>query len=282
MKILLFGALGMLGGDLQPILSARHEVIGRDVHDLDITDSVQTEKEIRLLRPEVVINAAAFTDVDGCESQRGRAFSVNADGAGHVARGCRSAGVRLIHLSTDYVFDGTSRVPYTEESPPHPLNVYGESKLRGELLIQEAGGNHLILRTAWLYGKHGKNFVDTILRLASQQEELRVVDDQWGSPTFTRDLSGAIAQLLDKDVRGILHITNSGSCSWFEFTQKILETKGIPGRKIRVLPISSRELNRPARRPSNSVLDCSRFQRITGAKMRLWNEALRDYLSGVS
>ena len=282
MKILLIGARGMLGGDLQPILSARHEVIGRDVHDLDITDPVQTEKEIRLLRPEVVINAAAFTDVDGCESQRERAFLVNADGAGHVARGCRSAAARLIHLSTDYVFDGTSHIPYTEESTPHPLNVYGESKLQGEQSIQETGGNHLVLRTAWLYGKHGKNFVDTILRLASQQEELRVVDDQRGSPTFTRDLSRAIAQLLDKEVKGILHITNSGSCSWFEFAKKIVETKRFPGRKIRVVPISSRELNRPARRPSNSVLDCSRFQKVTGDKMRPWDEALRDYLSKVS
>jgi len=282
MKILLIGALGMLGRDLQPILCDRHEVVGRDIQDLDIADPVQTEKEIRLLRPEVVLNAAAFTDVDGCESQRERAFSVNADGAGHVARGCRSAGSRLIHLSTDYVFDGESRVSYTEESSPRPLNVYGESKLKGEQLILETGGNHLILRTAWLYGKHGKNFVDTILRLASQQEELRVVDDQRGSPTFTRDLSRAIAQLLDKDVRGILHVTNSGSCSWFEFAEKILETRQIPGRKIRVIPISSRELNRPARRPSNSLLDCSCFQKLTGSPMRPWDEALRDYLSDAS
>jgi len=282
MKILLIGASGMLGGDLQPLLSARHEVIGRNSHDLDITDPVQTEKEIHLLQPDVVINAAAFTDVDGCESQRERAFSVNAEGAGHVARSCRSAGARLIHLSTDYVFDGTSPVPYTEESSPHPLNVYGESKLQGERSIQETGGNHLILRTAWLYGRQGKNFVDTILRLASRQEELRVVDDQRGSPTFTRDLSRAMAQLLDKDVRGILHVTNSGSCSWFEFTKKILATKRIPGREIRVVPISSRELNRPARRPSNSVLECSRFQKLTGSQMRPWDEALRDYLSGLS
>jgi dTDP-4-dehydrorhamnose reductase len=282
MKILLIGALGMLGRDLQPILSARHEVIGRDVQDLDITDPVQTEKEIRLLRPSVVINIAAFTDVDGCESQRGRAFSVNDDGAGHVARACRLAGARLIHLSTDYVFDGTSQVPYSEEALPNPINVYGESKLQGEKAVQEVEGNHLILRTAWLYGKHGKNFVDTILRLASQQEELRVVDDQRGSPTFTRDLSRAIAQLLDKDVRGVLHVTNSGSCSWFEFAEKILATKRIPGGKIRVVPISSRELDRPARRPYNSLLDCSRFQKLTGGKMRPWDEALRDYLSGIS
>jgi len=282
MKILLIGARGMLGRDLQPILSDRHEVIGRDIHDLDITDPVKTEEEIRLLRPEVVINTAAFTDVDGCESQRGRAFSINAEGAGHVAHACRKAGAHLIHLSTDYVFDGTSQVPYSEETPPNPINVYGESKLQGEEAVQEAGENHLILRTAWLYGKHGKNFVDTILRLASQQEELRVVDDQQGSPTFTRDLSRAIAQLLDKEVRGILNVTNSGSCSWFQFAKKIVEARPIAGRKIRVVPISSSELNRPARRPSNSLLDCSRFQKLTGDKMRPWGDALRDYLSRVS
>jgi dTDP-4-dehydrorhamnose reductase len=279
MKILLFGARGMLGRDLQPILSDRHEVIGKDIEDLDITDPNQVQKQVETLRPQTVINAAAFTDVDGCESQKDLAFKVNAEGAGQVARVCRKAGARLIYLSTDYVFDGTSRVPYSEEAQPNPINVYGESKLGGEEAVQQAEGNYLILRTAWLYGKHGKNFVDTILRLASKQKELRVVDDQQGSPTFTRDLSRAIARLLENDVRGILHVTNSGSCSWFEFAQKILETKGIPGWKTRVIPISSRQLNRPARRPSNSVLNCSRFEELTGAKMRPWEEALGDYLS---
>jgi dTDP-4-dehydrorhamnose reductase len=279
MKILLIGARGMLGRDLQPILSDRHEVIGKDIEDLDITDPNQVQKQVETLRPQTVINAAAFTDVDGCESQKDLAFKVNAEGAGQVARVCRKAGARLIYLSTDYVFDGTSRVPYSEEAQPNPINVYGESKLGGEEAVQQAEGNYLILRTAWLYGKHGKNFVDTILRLASKQKELRVVDDQQGSPTFTRDLSRAIARLLENDVRGILHVTNSGSCSWFEFAQKILETKGIPGWKTRVIPISSRQLNRPARRPSNSVLNCSRFEELTGAKMRPWEEALGDYLS---
>jgi dTDP-4-dehydrorhamnose reductase len=282
MKILLFGALGMLGRDLQTILSDQHEVIGKDIQDLDITDAEQVRNEVEALQPQAVINAAAFTEVDGCESRKERAFAVNAEGAGHMVRACRKTGARLIHLSTDYIFDGTSPAPYSEEAPPNPLNVYGQSKLKGEQLIQETRGNYLILRTAWLYGKHGKNFVDTILRLASQEEELRVVDDQRGSPTFTRDLSRAIAQLLNKDVRGILHVTNSGSCSWFEFAKRILETKGVPDGKIRVVPISSRELNRPARRPSNSLLDCSRFQKLTGGKMRPWDEALRDYLSGVS
>jgi dTDP-4-dehydrorhamnose reductase len=282
MRILLIGARGMLGRDLQPILSYRHEVIGKDIEDLDITDSKQVQKQVETLQPQTVINAAAFTDVDGCESQKYLAFKVNAEGAGHVARACRKADARLIYLSTDYVFDGTSRVPYSEEALPNPINVYGESKLQGEKAVQEAEGKHLILRTAWLYGKYGKNFVDTILRMASQQKELRVVDDQQGSPTFTRDLSQAIAQFLEKDVRGILHVTNSGSCSWFEFAQKILETKGIPGWKTRVIPISSRQLNRPARRPSNSVLDCSRFKDLTGNTMRPWEEALGDYLSEIS
>jgi dTDP-4-dehydrorhamnose reductase len=279
MKILLIGARGMLGRDLQPILSVQHEVIGKDIQDLDITDPAQTQKAVGALQPQTVINAAAFTDVDGCESQKGRAFAVNAEGAGHVARACRQAGARLIHLSTDYVFDGTSRVPYTEEASPHPLNVYGESKLQGEKAVQEAGGNQLILRTAWLYGKHGGNFVDTILRLASQQEELRVVDDQRGSPTFTRDLSRAIARLMDKDVRGILHVTNSGACSWFEFARRILALKPPPRRPVRILPIPSSELTRPAKRPAFSVLDCSRFEKEVGARMRTWERGLEEYLS---
>ena len=279
MKILLIGAQGMLGRDLQPILSIRHEIIGRDIQDLDITDPRQVGEEIRKIRPDAVINLAAFTDVDGCESQRERALSVNAHGAGHVARASEAAGAKLIHLSTDYVFDGTSPVPYREEASPHPMSVYGESKLGGERAVQEAGENHLILRTAWLYGRHGKNFVDTILRLASQREELRVVHDQKGSPTFTRDLSGAIAQLLEKDLRGILHVTNSGSCSWFEFAERILALKPPPSARVRIHPISSSELGRPARRPAFSVLDCSRFENAVGRKMRDWEEGLQEYLS---
>jgi len=158
------------------------------------------------------------------------------------------------------------------------LNVYGESKLLGERAVQEAGRNFLILRTAWLYGRHGKNFVDTILRLSSQQEEIRVVNDQRGSPTQTRDLSRAIEVLVGREERGILHVTNSGSCTWFEFAGKILALKGPGDPPVRLLPISSAELGRPARRPANSVLDCSKFERIAGWKMRNWEESLREYL----
>ncbi len=279
MKILIIGARGMLGRDLQPLLSLRHEVIGIDLPDLDITRSAQTHETIGFLRPDAVINLAALTDVDGCESQKERALAVNAQGALHVAQGCAASGARLIHLSTDYVFDGASLVPYTEEDQPRPLNAYGESKLQGERGVQEAGGYSLILRTAWLYGRYGKNFVDTIIRLSSQQDEIRVVNDQRGPPTYTRDLSRAIEMLLVKKEKGILHVTNSGSCTWFEFAGKILAIKGPGDHPVRLLPISSSELDRPAKRPANSVLDCSKFERIAGWKMRSWEESLREYLA---
>ncbi|NTW37724.1 MAG: dTDP-4-dehydrorhamnose reductase, partial [Syntrophobacteraceae bacterium] len=231
------------------------------------------------LRPDVVINLAAITDVDGCESQRDKAFLVNAQGAVEVARECAATGARLIHMSTDYVFDGTSPLPYTEETLPRPLNVYGESKLLGEKGVQATGENHLILRTAWLYGRQGKNFVDTILRLSSQQEEIRVVNDQRGSPTHTRDLSRAMVLLIGGEERGILHVANSGSCTWFDFAGKILALKGPGDHPVRLLPISSAELGRQARRPANSVLDCSKFERIARWKMRSWEESLREYLA---
>ena len=279
MKILMTGARGMLGRDLLPLLSAKHEVLGKDIQDFDITDRKRVQEEIAACRPDVVIHAAAYTDVDGCETKRDLAFAVNGEGALHVALGCAHVGSRMIHLSTDYVFDGESGIPYPEGSPPHPLNVYGESKLQGELYIPKVLENYLIIRTAWLYGRHGKNFIDTILRLAGQQDELRVVNDQKGSPTFTKDLSQAMGRLVEEETRGVLHVTNSGSCTWFEFAQKVLDLNPSPDRKSRVIPISSTELARPARRPANSVLDCSRFEQITGFRMRSWEEGLKEYLS---
>lgn len=277
MKVLVFGARGMLGKDLVPALSVKHQVLGRDIEDLNIADQQRVQKEIETLRPQVVVNAAAYTDVDGCEGKRELAFSVNAEGARNIAAGCAASNARMIHLSTDYVFDGTSSAPYREEDPPNPLNVYGASKLQGERQIREVLENHLIIRTEWLFGRHGKNFVDTILRLAAQQEELRVVNDQRGAPTFTKDLSWAIEKLLEKEAKGILHITNSGSCTWFEFARQILKEKNIDNGSI--VPISSAALTRPAKRPANSVLDCHRFENLVGQKMRTWEEALKEYLA---
>ncbi len=276
MKVLVFGARGMLGKDLVPALSVEHQVLARDIEDLDIADQQRVQKEIETLHPQVVVNAAAYTNVDGCESNRELAFAVNAVGARNIAAGCAAGNARMIHLSTDYVFDGSSTSPYREEDPPAPLNVYGVSKLQGERNIREILENHLIIRTEWLYGHHGKNFVDTILRLASQQEEIRVVNDQQGSPTFTKDLSWAIDRLVQEKTVGTIHATNSNSCTWFEFARQILKEKRI--NSVRVIPITSEELGRPAKRPANSVLDCSRFQQITSQKMRAWEEALKEYL----
>ncbi len=278
MRVLILGGRGMLGRDLVPIVSAKNQVLGRDIDDFDIADQERVLQELIALHPQVVINAAGYTDVDGSESRKELAFSVNAEGARNIARGCATIGAKMIHLSTDYVFDGFSRVPYREEDPPHPLNVYGSSKLQGERYIQEILENYLIIRTEWLYGRHGKNFVDTIVGKAMQQKELRVVDDQQGAPTFTKDLSLAIDRLIEIEARGILHITNSGSCTWFQFARQILHEKN-SDRAVQIIPISSTELARLARRPAYSLMNCQKYEQLTGSKMRPWQEALKEYLS---
>lgn len=275
MRILITGAKGMLGTDLVKRLSIKNDVIGVDINDFDINDEKETVREIKKTHPEIVINTAAFTDVDGCEREGEKAFKVNRDGARNVARGCREAGSRLIHISTDYVFDGAKGEPYKEEDEPIPINVYGMSKLEGE---KEIGNfKFLIIRTSWLFGKNGKNFVDTILRLAKEKEELRVVDDQIGSPTYTVDLSESIERLIFSGAGGIVHCCNSGECSWYEFAKEIIRTKGIKGANV--VPITSGELKRPAPRPSYSVLSNERYHRLTGHRLRRWEEGLRDYLT---
>lgn len=277
MKILVLGAKGMLGRDLVPILAIDHQVLSRDIDDFDITEANRVQEEIRQLRPQVVINAAAYTNVDGCESNKELAFSVNAVGPGNIAHACALIKAKIIHLSTDYVFDGLSSRPYQEEDPPHPLNIYGLSKLQGEMNIQKSSAEYLIIRTQWLYGAYGKNFVDTISKAAEKEKELRVVDDQKGSPTYTKDLSWAIKVLLEKEARGMVHVANSGSCTWFEFAREIL--KELKFDHVRLIPITSSELSRPAKRPANSVLNCQKFEKLTGRRLRPWREALRDYLA---
>jgi len=274
-RVLVVGAQGMLGRDLVEILSSSKEVIGWDIQELDITRREETREKIARLQPRFIINCAALTDVDGCETSRDLAFAVNSEGVRNLAVAALSVQARLVHLSTDYVFDGASRRPYREEDPPAPLNVYGWSKHRGEVFLQESGVDHLIVRTAWLYGRRGKNFVEAILQQAEAGKELRVVADQQGSPTFTRDLSAAIRDLMAAGAKGIFHVTNSGSCTWYEFAREILERKGMGG--IKVLPISAEELRRPAKRPAFSLLDCSRYEKVSGEKMRPWVQALQDY-----
>ena len=279
-KILVIGAKGMLGRDLVETLRfsfPKDEITGWDVEEIDIQEEKNTITQIGNLEPEVIINVAAYTDVDGCELNEKKAFAINAEGVKHVALGAMACGAKVVTLSTDYIFDGKKDGPYLEDDPPNPLNVYGRSKWKGEQYVQELVKDALIIRTQWLYGKHGKNFVASILRQAREKDMLSVVDDQVGSPTHTLDLSQAIALLIERKAQGIFHVANSDSCTWYHYARTILELSGIEG--VKVVPVSSKELAYPAVRPAYSVLDTQKLNQETGLTLRRWTEALKDYLS---
>jgi len=245
---------------------------------MDITKRQEVFKNLASISPDVVINAAAYTDVDGSEANEALAFQVNADGPENIALACREQGAHFIHVSTDYVFDGRKQEAYNINDRPNPVGVYGRSKWEGEQRIQAAGPSFSIVRTAWLYGKAGRNFVKAILDQAAQKDLLKVVSDQKGSPTYTRDLADALAEIAARRLCGIYHVTNKGACSWLEFAIKILELSG--KQAVRVEPISTEDLGRPAPRPANSVLDCSAYEADVDQSLRPWPEALREYLGG--
>ncbi len=276
MSILIVGAHGMLGSDLVTILGDAHQVQGTDIEDFDITDREETLKAITVIRPEWVINAAAYTRVDRCEEEQKTACAVNGEGAANLALACKAVKARLIHVSTDYVFDGTSRTPYREDDPVNPISVYGRSKLQGESAARAILDVVTIVRTAGLYGKGGSNFVNTIRRLAQERDELTVVDDQWVSPTYSVDLSRAIGALMRASARGTFHVVNSGSCTWYQFARRIVQ---LTGGSSTVVPITSSRLNRPAARPAFSVLSTRKYTEVTGEEMRSWEDALTEYLS---
>jgi len=286
-RILVIGAKGMLGRDLVEILRSssrvdQHldwEVFGWDIEEIDIQEEKNTVTKIESLRPNIVINIAAYTNVDGCESHDEKAFAINAEGMRHVALGALRCRAKVVYLSTDYIFDGKKREPYLEDDPPHPLSVYGRSKLRGEQYVQEMVEDALIVRTQWLYGKYGNNFVASVLRQAREKKVLSIVNDQVGSPTYTIDLSRAISVLIQCDARGVFHVANSDLCTWFAFGQEILKLSGMEG--VKIVPISSEELGRPATRPLYSVLNTEKLKRETGMTLRPWSEALKEYLSTI-
>ncbi len=270
--ILVIGANGMLGHDLMATLEG--DVRGLDLPDIDITSLESVRRDLLTLKPKIIINAAAYTDVDGCETNVDQAMAVNGEGVGLLALTAREIGAKLVQISTDYVFNGGKGSPYVEADPVGPLSIYGESKLAGELNAAMAP-EHLIVRTQWLYGLHGKNFVETMLRLAREKSELAVVDDQIGAPTFTRDLAAAIKSLLDKGCSGTYHAANSGFCSWNEFARAIFAGEGL---NVTVNGMTTADLNRPANRPLYSTLDCSKLTADTGYQPRHWREALKEYL----
>jgi dTDP-4-dehydrorhamnose reductase len=266
----------MLGSDLMLRMMAAHDVTGKDVGDFDITVEDDCGRVIAECSPDVVINAAAYTNVDGCETDRDRCFAVNAIGVKNIALACRGKDIRIVHFSTDYIFDGRKETPYVEEDEPAPLNVYGASKLEGDRFLQAFSDRWLLIRTAWLYGRNGKNFVKTILEKAATVKTLDVVDDQIGAPTYSWDLSAAVQLLIEGGHEGLFHLTNRGRCSWHEFACKILQYAG--KNDVTVRPIPSADLARPAVRPAWSVLSSRKFWEATGKTMRFWQIALQDYL----
>jgi dTDP-4-dehydrorhamnose reductase len=278
--ILVIGAKGMLGKDLMGVLLSslpNDEVIGWDIEEIDIQKEEDTVFKIEKLRPDIMVHIAAYTDVDGCELNEEKAFAVNAEGTKHVALTASRCQAKMVYLSTDYVFDGNKREPYLETDSPHPLNVYGRSKWKGEQYVQELVKDPLIVRTQWLFGRYGKNFVTSILRQAGEKRVLSIVNDQIGSPTYTVDLAKAISALIQFDASGIFHVANNDLCTWYTFGQAILKLSGMD--KVKVIPISSKELGRPAIRPSYSVLNCQKLKKKTGLTLQPWSKALKEYLS---
>ena len=280
-RILVIGARGMLGKDLTALLqsSSDAEVIAWDIEEIDIRIEKETIAKIGALHPEVIFHLAALTQVDSCESEVEKAFAVNAEGTKHVALAAVQCRAKVVFLSTDYVFDGEKRVPYREDDLPRPLNVYGQSKWKGEQYLQHLTEDALIVRTQWLYGRFGNSFVTAILRQAKEKGELQIVTDQTGSPTYTVDLARVLSALTRQDLRGVFHVTNSGSCTWYEFGRTILQLAGMS--HVRVVPISSEEIHRPARRPSFSVLSCQKLKERAGLTLRPWQQALEDYLASL-
>jgi len=275
MRVLVTGAAGMLGRDLVPHLAPRHDVTAVDL-EVDVTDPGAVRDCVRDCRPDAVVHLAAWTDVDGAEAREDEAAAVNAVGAGNVAAAAAEAGAALVVPSTDYVFDGRKGAPYAEDDPPAPLSVYGRTKLAGEraALARHPDGTR-IARTAWLYGAGGRNFVDTMLRLGAEREAVDVVDDQVGSPTWTRDLAPALEALLALPP-GVYHTAGAGAVSWAGLAAAVFEEAGLA---CRVRPIATARLGRPAPRPALSALAVTR----PGApRLRDWREALRDYLGEVS
>ena len=281
MKILITGAAGMLGADLQEALPPKHQLVLTDITgnviSLDITDEKRVSAVMAEHRPDLVIHAAAYTDVDGCERDPDRAFLINGEGTRNVAAACRLFDAALLYISTDFVFDGEKREPYTENDVPNPINHYGASKLAGENCVRELCPSHYIVRTAWLYGEHGKNFPLNILNAAKSKKELKVVADQIGSPTFTADLAPAIRDLIESRVYGAYHITNKGFCSWYEFAKKTLSFAGI--NDVEIKPIKSEEWSSLTPRPKYSVLGRLALERQGKDNMRSWEEALQDFVS---
>lgn len=275
MKVMITGKNGQLAADLIRVLKSDHEIYGFNRREMDITDFASVQKTVEKVRPDLIIHAAAYTKVDQAEQDRDTAFLVNAYGTRNMVVAAQQIDAKTVYLSTDYVFAGTADAPYCEFDAVGPQSVYGKSKLAGEEMVKSISNKFYIIRTSWLYGQHGDNFVKTMLRLGEEREELFVVNDQIGSPTYTMDLAFFIQELMLTDKYGIYHASNSGRCSWYEFAKAIFEEAGLP---VRVHPVATKEFPRPAPRPAFSVLDHLSIRLSGFSAFRHWREALKEFM----
>ncbi|MCI9633256.1 MAG: dTDP-4-dehydrorhamnose reductase [Ruminococcus sp.] len=276
MRILVTGVKGQLGYDVVNELKKRgHTPIGVDVEEMDITDASAVEKEIKKEPLDAVIHCAAYTAVDAAEDNRELCMQVNAEGTRNIARVCRELDLKMVYISTDYVFDGEGERPWEPDDPREPLNVYGESKYQGELAVEEYLEKYFTVRIAWVFGVNGKNFIKTMLRLAESQKEINVVNDQIGSPTYTYDLAVLLADMVETEKYGRYHATNEGLCTWYEFAKEIFRQAGAD---VKVNPVSSDEFPAKAKRPHNSRMDKSKLVQNGFRPLPTWQDALKRYL----
>lgn len=277
---LIAGHKGMLGSRLlshiQAVSSGQWSAAGLDLPELDITSPGSVAAAFDSHSPDIVINCAAYTNVDGAETDEENAFRVNAVGPELLARAASASGALLVHLSTDFIFDGTKAGPYVEDDAPSPLSVYGKSKWVGEKAVVECASEHLVIRTAWLYGPGGKNFVDTILALARERGSIRVVNDQKGSPTFTGMLAEVLWKLATEGARGVFHVAGKGACTWYDLAARAVALAGVGAQ---VAPVTTEAFPRPAPRPANSVLDCSKAEAFLARAIDPWQTGLERHIS---
>lgn len=276
MRVVVTGAAGQLGQDVLKELSRKnHEAFGADRTQLDITNESNVQAYINDVKPDVILHCAAYTNVDAAEENEDIAYQVNAVGTENLAKAAKQVGAKMLFVSTDYVFDGTATEPYEVDSPTKPLGAYGRTKLAGEQLLQKNLEQYFIVRTAWVFGVHGNNFVKTMLRLGEERGEVGVVHDQVGSPTYTVDLAKFMVELMETNKYGIYHATNTGVCSWYEFAVEIFKQAGL---NVKVNPLTTEQFPRPAARPKYSVLSKNKIEEQGLTPLRDWKEALSAYL----